>query len=81
MCDFNVHLSENGYIGLSPLTHHRKHADSNEEQHSSVISSYLRPLANFIVPKSQIKLIEILGKGAPYINNTYTLSHVLLYTR
>ena len=51
---------EHGYIGLSPL---RQQEHDTDGLQSSVISPYLKALADFIIPISQLKLIEILGKG------------------
>ena len=51
---------EHGYIGLSSL---RQQEHDTDELQSSVISPYLKALADFIIPISRLKLIEILGKG------------------
>ena len=69
---------ENGYmyIGLRQFPNCRQWYTESNEQQSTVISSYIKPLADFIIPKSQIKLIEILGKGIHDIINLLLDVHV-----
>ena len=60
----HLHTVGHNYIGLMSV-HQPSGVDMNEKPVPSVISPYVKALAGFVIPKSQITLTEILGKGKP----------------
>ena len=62
-----MHVEQN-YIGLMSVENEQSNdtLDVDEKCVSSAVSPYLKVLAGFVIPKSQITLTEILGKGKVY---------------
>ena len=63
------------YIGLIPVENEQsddKLQDVDEKHVSSTVSPYLKVLAGFLIPKAQITLTEILGKGTVYRTSLYS---------
>ena len=66
-------LVGHNYIGLISVD---QQSDVTMKDLSETHLQYLKPLADFVIPKSQIKLMEILGKGNKQlhdINNHHPL--------